>query len=220
MLLAGIVLGLIAGLAAGGRLDNLLAVRLRWTTLIFAALALRLATEAALLRDVAIADQLRLPLLATAYGILVVALWANRRLPGIGLALVGTALNGTAIIVNGGYMPVWDQALAAAGLTPADIGSPIHFVLSFDPPLEFLRHAGPLGDVIPDPAGARAERALGGRRRPRRRARLLRLRQPPAPAAARRLEPGRSWTGRSRPPARRRWGPGGACGPPPASHPA
>ena len=48
-------------------------------------------------------------------------------------------------------MPVWDQALAAAGLTPADIGSPIHFVLSFDPPLEFLRHAGPLGDVIPIP---------------------------------------------------------------------
>ena len=151
MLLAGIVLGLIAGLAAGGRLDNLLAVRLRWTLLIFAALALRLGTEAALLRDVAIVDQLRLPLLATAYGILVVALWANRRLPGIGLALVGTALNGTAIIVNGGYMPVWDQALAAAGLTPADIGSPIHFVLSFDPPLEFLRHAGPLGDVIPIP---------------------------------------------------------------------
>ena len=48
-------------------------------------------------------------------------------------------------------MPVWDQALAAAGLTPADIGSPIHFVLSVDPPLEFLRHAGPLGDVIPIP---------------------------------------------------------------------
>jgi len=151
VLLAGIFLGLIAGLAAGGRLDNLLAVRLRWTLLIFAALALRLGTEAALLRDVAIADQLRLPLLATAYGVLVVALWANRRLPGIGLALVGTGLNATAIIVNGGFMPVWDQALAAAGLTPAEIGSPIHFVLSADPPLEFLRHAGPLGDVMPIP---------------------------------------------------------------------
>ena len=61
-----------------------------------------------------------MPLLATAYGVLVVALWANRRLPGIGLALVGTALNATAILVNGGFMPVWDQALAAAGMTPAD----------------------------------------------------------------------------------------------------
>jgi len=151
VLLAGIVLGLIAGLAVGGRLDNLLAVRLRWTLLIFGALALRLATEAALLRDVALADQMRLPLLAAAYGVLVVALWANRPLPGIGLALVGTALNATAILVNGGFMPVWDQALAAAGLTPAEIASPIHFVISAAPPLQFLLHAGPLGDVIPVP---------------------------------------------------------------------
>ncbi|HSW41919.1 MAG TPA: MFS transporter [Patescibacteria group bacterium] len=151
MLLAGILLGLIAGLAAGGRLDNLLAVRLRWTLLIFVALAVRLGTEAALLREVALADQLRLPLLAAGFGVLVVALWVNRRLPGIGLALVGTALNATAILVNGGFMPVWDQALAAAGLTPAEIVSPIHFVIAADPPLEFLRQAGPLGDVIPLP---------------------------------------------------------------------
>ncbi len=151
MLLAGIVLGLIAGLAAGGRLDNLLAVRLRWTLLIFASLGLRLGTEAALSRDIALADHWRLPLLATAYGVLVVALWANRRLPGIGLALVGTALNATAILVNGGFMPVWDQALAAAGLTPAEIASPIHFVISADPPREFLLQAGPLGDMIPIP---------------------------------------------------------------------
>ncbi len=151
MLLLGIVLGLIAGLAAGGRLDNLLAARLRWTLLIFASLALRLGTEAALLRDVALVDQLRLPLLAAAYGVLVVALWANRRLPGIGLALVGTALNATAIIVNGGFMPVWDQALAAAGLDPAGIASPIHFVIALQPPLDFLLRAGPLGDVIPIP---------------------------------------------------------------------
>jgi MFS family permease len=151
MLLAGIVLGLIAGLAAGGRLDNLLAVRLRLTLLIFVALALRLGTEAALQRDVALADQYRVPLLGLAYGALIVALWANRDRPGIGLALVGTALNATAILVNGGFMPVWDQALAAAQLEPADILSPIHFLLSTTDPVEFLRQAGPLGDVIPIP---------------------------------------------------------------------
>ena len=151
MLLAGIILGLVAGLAAGGHLDNLLAIRLRWPLLIFVALALRLGTEAALLRDVAIADQLRVPLLATAYGTLVVALWVNRTRPGIGLALVGTVLNATAILVNGGFMPVWDQALAAAGMTQADVLSPIHFVIPAVPLAEFLRHAGPLGDVIPVP---------------------------------------------------------------------
>ena len=151
MLLAGIILGLVAGLAAGGHLDNLLAIRLRWPLLIFVALALRLGTEAALLRDVAIADQLRVPLLATAYGTLVVALWVNRTRPGIGLALVGTVLNATAILVNGGFMPVWDQALAAAGMTQADVLSPIHFVIPAVPLAEFLRHAGPLGDVIAVP---------------------------------------------------------------------
>jgi DHA3 family macrolide efflux protein-like MFS transporter len=151
VLLAGIVIGLIAGVAAGGRLDNLLAVRLRATLLIFLALAIRLVTEAALVRGVELADQLRVPLLAAAYGILVAALWVNRSRPGIGLALVGTALNATAILVNGGFMPVWDQALQAAQMTPADILSPIHFLLSADPPLQFLLHAGPLGDVIAIP---------------------------------------------------------------------
>ncbi len=150
MLLAGIVLGLIVGLAAGGRLDNLLAVRLRGTLLIFLALALRLGIEAALQRDVALVDQLRVPLLAASYGILLVALWANRDRPGIGLALVGSALNATAILVNGGYMPVWAPSLEAAGLTPADIASPIHSIL-VEPGLDFLRHAGPLGDLIPIP---------------------------------------------------------------------
>ena len=151
MLLLGIILGLVAGLAAGGRLDNLLAIRLRWPLLIFVALALRLGTEAALLRDVTIVDQLRVPLLATAYGVLVVALWVNRSRPGIGLALVGTVLNATVILVNGGYMPVWDLALAAAGMTAADVMSPIHFVLPAVPLVDFLRQAGPLGDVIPVP---------------------------------------------------------------------
>jgi len=151
VLLAGIVLGLVAGLAAGGRIDNLLAVRLRWTLLIFVALAIRLVTEAALVRDVALAEQLRMPLLGAAYGILIVALWMNRARPGIGLALVGTALNATAILVNGGAMPVWDQALEAAGMAPEDILSPIHFLLAAEPPHEFLLQLGPLGDVIPVP---------------------------------------------------------------------
>ncbi len=151
MLLAGIILGLLAGLAAGGRLDNLLAVRLRWTLLVFAAVALRFGVEAALLRDVAVADQFRVPLLAAAYGALIAVLWVNRSRPGIGLALAGTVLNAAAILVNGGFMPVWDQALAAAQLTPADVLSPIHFILPTFPLADFLLKAGPLGDVIPVP---------------------------------------------------------------------
>ena len=151
MLIAGLFIGLLAGFAAGGRLDNLIAVRLRWPLLIFGALALRLGTEAALSRDVAIVETLRLPLLAAAYGVLAAGLWANRARPGMSLALVGIALNATAILVNGGFMPVWEPSLTAAGFGRADVLSPIHVILPAALDASFFRSAGPLGDVIPVP---------------------------------------------------------------------
>jgi len=151
VLIAGLLIGLIAGFAAGGRLDNLIAIRLRWPLLIFGALALRLGTEAALVRDVGIVDSLRVPLLAGAYGILAVGLWANRARPGMSLALVGIALNATAILVNGGFMPVWEPSLTAAGFGRVDVLSPIHVILPATLDANFFRSAGPLGDVIPVP---------------------------------------------------------------------
>jgi DHA3 family macrolide efflux protein-like MFS transporter len=151
VLIVGLFVGLLAGFAAGGRLDNLIAVRFRWPLLIFGALALRLGTEAALARDVAIVDTLRLPLLAAAYGVLAVGLWANRARPGMSLALVGIALNATAILVNGGFMPVWEPSLTAAGFGRADVLSPIHVILPAALDGSFFRAAGPLGDVIPVP---------------------------------------------------------------------
>jgi MFS family permease len=151
VLIAGLLIGLIAGFAAGGRLDNLIAIRLRWPLVIFGALALRLGTEAALTRDVGIVDSLRVPLLAAAYGILAVGLWANRARPGMSLALVGIALNATAILVNGGFMPVWEPSLTAAGFGRADVLSPIQIILPATLDANFFRSAGPLGDVIPVP---------------------------------------------------------------------
>ncbi len=151
MLFAGLLIGLIAGFAAGGRVDNLIAIRLRWPLLIFGALALRLGTEAALTRDVGIADSLRVPLLAAAYGVLAVGLWANRARPGMSLALVGIALNATAILANGGFMPVWEPSLTAAGFGRADVLSTINVILPASLDANFFRSAGPLGDVIPVP---------------------------------------------------------------------
>jgi len=151
VLLGGIFLGLIAGLAVGGRLDNLVAIRLRWPVLLFGAVAVRYGTEFALGRDIAVIQALQLPLLLGAYLILATALWANRARPGMTLALVGVAFNSLAITLNGGFMPAWEPSLVAAGFDPAAIPSPIHVVLP--PPLDigFLIHAGPLGDVLPIP---------------------------------------------------------------------
>lgn len=151
MLLAGIALGLIAGLLAGGRLTNLTEVRLRWMAVIFLAVVVRYGTEAALSRDIPGAEALRIPLLVAAYAILLVGLWVNRRQPGLAIAFVGTLSNAVVIAVNGGHMPLWEPSLAAAGLTPADLVGPLHTLLPPAIDASFLAHLGPLADVIPIP---------------------------------------------------------------------
>ena len=152
MLLGGIALGLILGLLAGGRLEHLVTVRLRWTAVLFAALILRYGAELLLDRGIGIVELLRLPLFGLAFGMLLLALWVNRRQPGFSLAFVGTLSNAVAIILNGGRMPIWLPSLLGAGLQPADANTSFHVLLrspNLDAP--FLLHAGPLADLIPIP---------------------------------------------------------------------
>ncbi len=115
------------------------------------AIALRFSTDALLNADVAIVDALRLPLLATALSMLLVGLWANRDYPGLSLAFVGVLSNTAVIIINGGYMPIYEPSLIAAGFTPADVSSAIHVILPAGLDAAFLLRLGPLGDVIPIP---------------------------------------------------------------------
>lgn len=150
MLLLGIALGLLLGLAVGGRLANLAAVRLRLLGLLFFAVILRSVAEGAITRGVAEVEPFRVPLLALAYGSLVVALWSNRRLPGFPIAIGGVVLNGIAILANGGAMPVWGPSLRAAGFDRSDLDG-FHVLLDGPADLAFILRAGPLGDVIPLP---------------------------------------------------------------------
>jgi MFS transporter, DHA3 family, macrolide efflux protein len=151
MLIAGIALGLVLGLLAGGNLANLASIRLRLTGLLVVALLLRIGTEFLLEQGVPIVDTLRLPLLAAAFGLLLIALWANRGYPGFPLVFVGILSNAIVIVVNGGYMPIWQPSLAAAGLTPEEVTSAIHTILPPALDANFLLHLGPFGDVIPLP---------------------------------------------------------------------
>ena len=150
MLILGILLGLVLGLLAGGSLANLavgpaplgLADRGRGHR--------PLRDGGRLLAGVPLIDTLRLPLLAAAFGILLVGLWVNRSYPGLTLAFVGILSNGIVIVVNGGYMPIWEPSLVAAGLGPADVSTAIHTL--YGPELgPFLLHLGPLADIIPIP---------------------------------------------------------------------
>ena len=150
MLIGGIALGLVLGILAGGNLSNLAYIRLHRMGLLFAAVFIRFGTETLLNAGFPPADLLRLPLLGGSFALLLLALWPNRNYPGISLAFIGILANAAVIVVNGGYMPIWEPALRLAGLEGADIGA-LHYVLP--PPLDanFLLHLGPFADVIPIP---------------------------------------------------------------------
>ena len=149
MLLIAGILGMVVGLLAGGRLSNLLSVKLRYGALILLALVLRFGTQSLIEQGVDIVDQLRVPLFAAAFGMLVGALWLNRSQSGLLLAMVGVAANGLAILLNGGYMPVFIPAVEVAGLTAADLSPTFHVALPGELGVEFLLAGGPLGDILP-----------------------------------------------------------------------
>ncbi len=149
MLLIGAVLGLVVGLLAGGRLDALLYVRLRYLALLIGALFLRFGTQILIAQGVAVVDLLRLPLYAASFLLVAIVLWLNRARPGLLLVMVGVISNGIAVVVNGGWMPVFLPALEVAGLSQADLSPTYHVALPQELGLSFLLHAGPLGDIIP-----------------------------------------------------------------------
>ena len=146
----GVFLGLLLGLIAGGKLDNLTYVRLRWLPVLLVAVAVRFGLDAALSAG-AVPEGLRLWLVLAAYLLLTAMLVVNRSLPGIAAAAFGTAANGIAIVANGGWMPVWQPSLAAAGLDPNTIHSSFHRMLVGPVDASFFAHGGPLVDVIPIP---------------------------------------------------------------------
>lgn len=151
MLIGGIALGIVLGLVLGGRIERLADVRLRYLPLLLLAVVVRFGTEILLgVGGFGLVDALRLPLLAGAYGLLLVVLWRNRGYPGLALAFVGVACNAIVITWNGGYMPVWTPALEASGL-PSTLGSSLHVMLAAGTTGEFFLRLGPLADTIPIP---------------------------------------------------------------------
>jgi MFS family permease len=151
VIILGLLLGIVAGVLAGGRMVRLIDVRLRWMGLIFLALVLRFGTEIAISNGVALADALRLPLYGGAFGLLVAGLWPNRLHPGLLAVIVGAAANGLAIVLNGGWMPVWPPALAAVGMGMTDLNLSFHTLLPDALNGAFFLHGGPIGDILPIP---------------------------------------------------------------------
>jgi DHA3 family macrolide efflux protein-like MFS transporter len=146
----GVLLGLALGVAAGGSIDNLLGIRLRWLPILLVAAAGRFGLDMAMSAG-GVPDGVRFWLVVVVYVLLAAMLVANRGLPGLTAAALGTVANGLAIAINGGWMPVWKPSLAAAGFDSTVVHSGFHTLLSGPVDSTFFAHGGPLADIIPIP---------------------------------------------------------------------
>ena len=151
MMLVAVAVALVLGLLIGGRPENLSQIRFRWGTFLFVAVVVRYGTEAAIRYGVQPVEALRFPLYVLAFAAIAAILWANRTQPGLLLAAAGVTSNGLAVVLNGGWMPVWRPALELVGMTPADLAVSFHRLLPEQLGLEFLLRGGPFGDLIPVP---------------------------------------------------------------------
>ena len=102
-----------------------------------------------------------MPLYAASFALLLYALWANRRYPGMSLAFVGSLMNGVVILVNGGYMPVWEPSLLAAGFTPADVSPALHYRAAAGARCELPPPSRTSRRRHPDPGAGAQQRRVG-----------------------------------------------------------
>ncbi|HHC08273.1 MAG TPA: hypothetical protein ENK55_06120 [Actinobacteria bacterium] len=134
-----IVVAALLGLVRGGRLANLVELRVRGLWLLVLGIVIQ--TPAAFVTDRRIAVALMLgsylPLLAFA--------WRNRQAAGMWIVGIGVLMNFSVIAANGG-MPVLEEAVALAGLSAPEVYASAKHV-----PLDATTRLPFLGDLLPLP---------------------------------------------------------------------
>jgi len=141
LILWALPVGMLAGLALGGRLEALQHLRFRWPWLAIGGLLV----QVALFTDTGytLAAGLAPAIYVASTAAVLVAVARNLRVPGMALVAVGALANLAAILANGGAMPADPGALALAGLTA---GGHTNSVVLPSPALQ------PLTDIFAAPA--------------------------------------------------------------------
>jgi len=103
LLLVALVIGLLAGIATGGKLGNVANLSIRWPWLVVAALVVR---EAAILSPLSGVDGIQYLYVAALAALVAWTAWHATRLRGAWIVAIGAALNLLVVIVNGARMPV------------------------------------------------------------------------------------------------------------------
>lgn len=141
-ILYAVVIGLVLGFAAGGRLDGLGRIEFRWPWLAIGGFLVQV-----LLFSDSVGAALRAagpPIYVASTAAVLVAVVRNVRLPGLAVVAVGAASNLLAIVSNGGFMPASPAAFASLGLSVE--GAYTNSALVASPAFE------PLTDVYAMPA--------------------------------------------------------------------
>jgi hypothetical protein len=102
LVLVPLVLGLVIGVAAGGKLGNLAYLRFRWPWLVLLVLVIR---EGVLFPPFNRIEGIQYVYVAAQAGLVAWTAWHIKRLPGVWLVTVGAAMNLVVILANGGRMP-------------------------------------------------------------------------------------------------------------------
>ncbi|HVC77408.1 MAG TPA: DUF5317 family protein [Candidatus Micrarchaeaceae archaeon] len=108
LLLVALVIGLLGGVATGGRLGNVANVTIRWPWLVVAALVVR---EAAVFTPLNRIDGVQYVYVAALAALVAWTAWHASRLRGAWIVALGAAMNLIVVVANGARMPV-AQALA------------------------------------------------------------------------------------------------------------
>ncbi len=117
---------------------------LRWVGLILLALAVRAITQIAIANGVEAGGRAAAAAVRGCVRILLIlGLWPNRDHPGLLAVMVGAAANGLAIVINGGWMPVWAPALDAVGMSTGELNVAFHRLLPTDFRCRLLPPRGP-----------------------------------------------------------------------------
>jgi hypothetical protein len=141
-----VVAAVVVGFVARGSLRNFERLTVRWWGVALAGLVLQAVPVPA-----RFGSRWAVGALIASYGLLIVFVWLNRRLPAAPLILIGLILNVVVISANGG-MPVSGRAIETAGARGEGLLSGIegakHHLMGPDDVLT------PLADVIPIPPPA------------------------------------------------------------------
>jgi Family of unknown function (DUF5317) len=143
LLLIALALGLVAGLATGGRIGNLANLRFRWPFFVVVVLIIR---EGALINPFSRIDGVQYLYAVSLVALVAWTLLHVRLLPGVWLVSIGACLNLIVVLANGSRMPV-APALAGVLVSRGHIGQ--YEVMGPDSRLNLLADwigvPGPLG---------------------------------------------------------------------------